>query len=239
MNTQKFEKGKVRVVAHRGLSGIERENTNAAFIAAGNRSYFGIETDIHRTADGRFAVNHDMDLMRVAGERIPVEEVTMATLEGVRLLDRDGERDRADLRPTTLENYIKICKRYEKHCVLELKTAFTDEEIARIVGIIEGYEYLDRVTFISFCYENLLKLRAIRPNQSAQLLFSSVTDEILDRLAAARIDVDVHHVALTAEVVERMHALGLVVNCYTVDDPARAEELVGMGVDLITTNILE
>ena len=163
----------------------------------------------------------------------------MATLEGVRLLDRDGERDRADLRPTTLENYIKICKRYEKHCVLELKTAFTDEEIARIVGIIEGYEYLDRVTFISFCYENLLKLRAIRPNQSAQLLFSSVTDEILDRLAAARIDVDVHHVALTAEVVERMHALGLVVNCYTVDDPARAEELVGMGVDLITTNILE
>ena len=44
MNTIKLNKGNVRVVAHRGLSGIERENTNAAFVAAANRSYYGIET---------------------------------------------------------------------------------------------------------------------------------------------------------------------------------------------------
>ena len=29
-----------RMIAHRGLSGIERENTCAAFVAAGNRSYY-------------------------------------------------------------------------------------------------------------------------------------------------------------------------------------------------------
>ena len=28
----------VRMIAHRGLSGIEKENTCAAFVAAGNRS---------------------------------------------------------------------------------------------------------------------------------------------------------------------------------------------------------
>jgi hypothetical protein len=54
-NTIKFEKRNTLVVAHRGLSGIERENTNSAFVAAGNRSYYGIETDIHKTADGRFS----------------------------------------------------------------------------------------------------------------------------------------------------------------------------------------
>ena len=43
---------KPRMVAHRGTSGLELENTNSAFVAAGNRSYFGIETDVHRTADG-------------------------------------------------------------------------------------------------------------------------------------------------------------------------------------------
>lgn len=42
----------VNMIAHRGVSGLERENTCAAFVAAGNRSYYGIETDIHRTADG-------------------------------------------------------------------------------------------------------------------------------------------------------------------------------------------
>ena len=42
------------MVAHRGVSKLERENTMPAFVAAGNRSYYGIETDIHITRDGRF-----------------------------------------------------------------------------------------------------------------------------------------------------------------------------------------
>ena len=61
MNTIKFDKKDTRVIAHRGLSGLEKENTNSAFVAAGNRSYYGIETDIHRTKDGHFVINHDGD----------------------------------------------------------------------------------------------------------------------------------------------------------------------------------
>ena len=56
MDTIKFNKKNVKIIAHRGLSGIECENTNAAFVAAGNRSYFGIETDVHITADGKFVL---------------------------------------------------------------------------------------------------------------------------------------------------------------------------------------
>ena len=239
MDTVKFEKKGVRVVAHRGLSGIERENTNAAFIAAANRSYYGIETDIHRTADGRFIVCHDPDLLRVAGEKLPIEEVSLALAESVTLFDKDGCRDRADLRPSCLENYIKICKRYDKHAVLELKSNFTDGEIAKIIEIIRGYDYLDRVTFIAFGYENLKKVRAILPEQSVQFLFRELTDEIFERLVADRIDVDIYHKGLTPEVMAKLHGAGLTVNCYTVDEAARAEALVAMGVDMITSNILE
>ena len=239
MNTVKFEKGCVRVVAHRGLSGIERENTNAAFVAAGNRSYYGIETDIHRTADGKFVVCHDNDLSRVSGEKIPVEQVSLELLESIRLTDKDDTKDRADLRPTSLENYIKICKRYEKHSVLELKSDFTEEEIAKIIEIIKSYDYLECVTFISFVYENLKKVRAILPNQSVQFLFSNVTDEIVERVIADRFDVDVNQNALTEENIKRFHDAGLVVNCWTVDNKENAERLAGLGVDFITTNILE
>ena len=45
------EHGKTRMIAHRGASCLECENTAAAFIAAGNRSYWGMETDIFRTID--------------------------------------------------------------------------------------------------------------------------------------------------------------------------------------------
>lgn len=239
MNTKKFKKGTVRVIAHRGLSGIERENTNAAFVAAGNRSYYGIETDIHRTADGRFVVCHDESLLRVSGESISVEEVSLSVLQNIVLFDKDGTKDRADLRPCTLENYISICKKYEKHCVLELKSHFTDEEISRLIAIIQELDYLDSVTFISFCYENLEKIRSLLPEQSAQYLFLEITDELIEKLAAAKIDADARAVALNEENVKKMHAAGLKVNCWTVDSPDDGERLAQIGVDFITTNILE
>ena len=239
MNTVKFEKKNTLVVAHRGLSGIEVENTNSAFVAAGNRSYYGIETDIHRTKDGRFVVNHDMNLSRVAGENIPVEEVSMAVLQEVVLFDKNGKKDRADIRPCTLENYISICKKYEKHCVLELKSDFTDEETERFVNIIKELDYIDNVTFISFNYENLVKVRALIPTQSVQFLFSTVTDEIIERVIADGFDVDVYFASLTQEVVDRLHAAGVKINCWTVDRKEDAERLAEMGVDYITSNILE
>ena len=239
MNTIKFEKGNVLVVAHRGLSGIETENTNSAFVAAGNRSYYGIETDIHRTTDGRFVVFHDSTLARVAGENIPVEEVSLPVIQAVTLLDKDGTKNRLDLIPPTLENYISICKKYEKHAVLELKTEFTDEEIEKIIDIIRGFDYLENVTFISFKYDNLVKIRKLLPSQSVQFLFKELTEEIFENVVRDKFDVDVYAKLLTEEQVKRYHDAGIKVNCYTVDDKERAEELVKMGVDFITSNILE
>ena len=131
MNTIKFNKQNVRMVAHRGLSGIEVENTNAAFVAAGNRSYYGIETDIYRSADGRFMISHDGNLIRVAGETIAAETVSADVFQSVVYYDKDGKKDRLDLRASTLENYVKICKKYEKHCVLELKSYFSEDELRR------------------------------------------------------------------------------------------------------------
>ena len=239
MNTIKFKKNSTKIVAHRGLSGIETENTNAAFVAAGNRSYYGIETDIHRTADGRFVVCHDNDLKRVAGEDISVEESTLAELQNIVLFDKDGTKGRADLRVSVLENYIAICKKYGKHCVLELKSDFTDEEISAIIDIVNSFDYLENVTFISFIYANMTKIRNVCPTQSVQFLFSAFDDEIIERLISARIDVDVYYKALTKEIVTLLHDNGLKVNCWTVDNAEKAEQLSEWGVDFITSNILE
>lgn len=239
MDTIKFEKKNTRVVAHRGLSGIEVENTNSAFVAAGNRSHWGIETDIYRTADGKFVIGHDDNYKRLSGEEIFLEKETLERLREVVFFDKDGTKNRVDLRPATLENYLSIVKKYEKHAVLELKSNFTDEEIARIIEIIREYDYLDNLTFISFNYDNLLRVRKILPNQSAQYLFWKITDAEIERLVRDKIDVDVWVVELTKEQIETCHRAGLKVNCWTVDDPKKAEELASWGIDIITSNILE
>ncbi|MBI2615573.1 MAG: hypothetical protein HYW52_07870 [Gemmatimonadetes bacterium] len=47
------------VIAHRGASGYEHENSLAAFRAAVRIGADGIELDIHDTADGAIIVHHD------------------------------------------------------------------------------------------------------------------------------------------------------------------------------------
>ena len=64
MNTVKIDRKQAQMIAHRGLSGLEPENTSPAFVAAGNRSYYGIETDIHVTRDRKIVVIHDGSLHR-------------------------------------------------------------------------------------------------------------------------------------------------------------------------------
>lgn len=239
MNTIKFDKKSTRIIAHRGLSGIEVENTNSAFVAAGNRSYYGIETDIHRTADGNFVIGHDDNYKRISGEEIYLEKTSLGMLQNVVFFDKDGKKDRVDLRPSSLENYIKIVKKYEKHAILELKSDFTEEEIAKIIEIVKSYDYLENTTFISFIYENLTKVKAILPSQSAQYLFWKVTDEEIARLVRDKIDVDVWCRELTKEQIDKCHAAGLTVNCWTVDTAEEGERLASWGIDYITSNILE
>ena len=239
MNTIKFDNKTTRVVAHRGLSGLERENTASAFVAAGNRNYFGIETDIYRTSDGHFVVNHDGRANRVGGLNVTMEATPWELLREIVLYDTDGTKDRYDLRLPSLENYITICKKYEKHCILELKSVFTEEETASFIDLIRSLGWLEHVIFISFHYEDLERVRAILPDQPCQFLTGDNSDALIEKLRADRMDIDIIYTALTEERVRAMHAAGLKVNCWTVDDPATCETLAGWGVDFITTNICE
>ena len=237
-NTVKFNKQNTLVVAHRGVSGLETENTCAAFVAAGNRTYFGVETDVYRTADGKFIINHDGNLKRIAGEDLSVEQVSFDVLRAAVLYDKDGVK-RGDLHLASVDEYVRICKKYGKICVLELKSDFTNEEIARLCAIIEALDYLDGVIFIAFNMENLKKVRALYPEQPCQFLTGDVSDGMIKLLSDLKMDLDVHYASLTKERVDAFHQAGIKINCWTVDNAADGERLAAWGVDFITSNILE
>ena len=228
----------VKMVAHRGVSGLERENTCSAFVAAGNRSYFGVETDIHRTADGRYIVYHDDNLVRLLGDERVVEEMTFDELRALRLTDLDGHA-RGDLLLPTLEEYVHICKKYDKDCVLEIKNHFEPEDIDNVIAIIRGIGWLERTIFISFDLPNMICIRERLPQQRAQYLVSTFGDDLLDILTGHHLDLDIKYSSLSAEQVRACHEAGIKVNVWTVNEAADAERLAGYGVDFITSNILE
>lgn len=239
MNTIKINHEGVMMVAHRGVSGLELENTHAAFVAAGNRSYYGIETDVHVTLDGKFICFHDDTTGRVAIDNMVVEETTFDTLRNLILADKDGKKGRNDLRMPTLQEYIQICKKYEKIAVLELKNTFAREDIVKIIDIIRGEEYLDKVTFISFSLDNMIALRELLPDQPLQYLTKEYSEELVETLCKYHLDLDIKFIALNAENIANLHAHGIKVNCWTVNEAEDANRLIADGIDFITTNILE
>jgi len=238
MNTLKFDKKNTRMVAHRGVSGLELENTHAAFVAAGNRSYWGIETDVHRTSDGQFIVYHDDNLKRLCGMENVIEQTDFTTLRAIKLKGLDG-LERADICMPTLKEYIRICKQYEKVCVLEIKNHMQKEDIFNLMKEIEEEDYLENVIFISFDFENLVFVREYAPNQKVQFLFVNFTEEIFQNVLEHRFDIDIHYPKLTKELLDRCHANGIEVNAWTVNEPADGELLAEWGIDYMTSNILE
>ena len=239
-DTIKFEnKGEIKMIAHRGLSGLELENTCPAFVAAGVKSYYGIETDVHVTKDGKFIVVHDDNLKRVAGLDWVVEETDFDALRSVRMKDTDGVTERNDLFLPTLEEYISICKKYGKVAVLELKNKMEREHVWGIAEVVKGLGWLKNTLFISFAGENLVALREKYPTAQAQFLTEEASEEVYRFMVDNKLDADLCGYCVSKEFVDKLHKAGIKVNCWTLDKLEHAELAKACGVDFITTNILE
>jgi len=239
MNTISINKGNVRMIAHMGLAGLEMKNTIAGFVAAGNRSYYGIETDIRVTKDQQFVVFHDANAIKNSGIDLEIEDVTLEELQAIPLYDMEEGVYRTDLRMPCLNEYIRICKKYEKKAVLELKAPMDETQIQRILEIIEEEDYLDEMIFISLYWDNLTILRRLLPTHPIQFVTRTWEEDVLPELLKYKIDLNIRWSGLTKELVELLHAKGIKVNCWVVDEKEMGEEMVSWGIDYITTNILE
>jgi glycerophosphoryl diester phosphodiesterase len=239
METIKIESENVKMIAHRGLSGLERENTMAAFIAAGNRSYYGIECDIHKTLDGQFVVIHDDNTKRVSPVDNLISETNYEDLLAINLYDVNSQIPSAHLKIPTLSQYLDSCKKYDKVCFIEFKNLFEEEDILKVVEIVEAKQYTHKVVYISFILENLICLRKHQKQAIIQYLVGEMTPKTLLALRKYRFGLDINTSNLTKDIVDEVHKYHLEVNVWTVDNPIEALMLVSWGVDYITTNILE
>ena len=216
-------------IAHRGLSGMFVENTVSAFNAAGKQDYFGIESDVHVTRDGKFIIFHDDTTKRLCPLNFKVEKTRYATL---RLLPVKLHR------MPNLEEYIECCANYKKTAVLELKNPMSNENVKNIVSLIDNKNYLQNTIFISFDGQNLEYIRKIKEDQPVQFLASKFTSKVFDYIRKNMFDLDIRYTALHADAVKLCHDNGIKVNCWTVDDPDEARKLIDYGVDYLTTDIL-
>jgi glycerophosphoryl diester phosphodiesterase len=213
------------ILGHRGASSIERENTLAAFTLARELGADGVELDVRRSADAAMVVHHDAHLsdgrciVDVASDYLP------------------------DYVPE-LRDALVVCG--PMFVNIEIKNVPVDpdwdaeERIAlRVVWLVNELQMSDRVIVSSFGMGAIDAVRAA----DASIPTAWLTIPNYDQLRAIDTAVEHGHRALhphftsvTEELVNAAHVAGLLLNTWTVDDPAEMRRLNNLGVDTIVTN---
>lgn len=213
----------VRVIAHRGASGDELENTLAAFTRAVALGADGIELDVHGSADGQLLVHHDPDVGGVAIAAHPASALRATPL-------RNGERI-----PTLGEALGAIGARTDVY--IEVKALPRTHDKA-LFAAIDAAPSPARCHVHSFDHRLVQRLTMGRPGLSAGVLSTSYPVDPVPPVRAAGADtLWQHRDMIDAPLVTQAHDAGLTVIAWTVDRPADALALAGIGVDGICTNV--
>jgi glycerophosphoryl diester phosphodiesterase len=217
----------VQVLAHRGASRRERENTLVAFRVAASLGAHAVELDARPCADGSPVVHHDARLAdgraicEVAQSDLPDWVPSLAAA-----LDAcAGMWVNVEVKNDESEPDFDPADRFMERVATELHSRGED----------------GRWLVSSFRRDTIDACRAVLPSVATAWLTVNVPADSAPSLAAD-LRVAGHSAlhpwvgSLTREVVTAMHAEGLSVNPWTCDDPVRMAEIVDWGVDGICTN---
>lgn len=212
----------ILVIAHRGASAYEQENSLAAFRTALQMGADGIELDIHATADGGIVVHHDPRL----GDR-PIAELTVAAVTRHRL--PNGEPV-----PTLAEALAAIgagCRVF-----VEVKTLAPRHDAA-LLGELDRGPAAANYHVHGFDHRIVRRLVAQRRGLVGGVLSTSYPVKPWRQLAdAGARELWQEASLIDRALVEALQSRGCAVYAWTVDAPARALELAALGVAGICTN---
>jgi len=138
------------IVAHRGASALEPENTLAAFARALADGADAIETDLRFSADDEIVLHHDETLGRTTAGHGYVRDLPLRELKRIPIRGVGGFGFTAERIPTLVE--LLELTQARVPLLLELKDPlFRDRAYARrLVRILEAYDMLGRTAIASF-----------------------------------------------------------------------------------------
>lgn len=202
------------MIAHRGYSQKYPENTALAFEKAAEHGSGGAETDIRRTLDGVYVTSHDSEVIFEDKSTLIIEENTYEQLTQKPLKNKKT-KDKVYL--CTFERYLEIMRDNDMVCFVELKGAYTDEQVKEIFSLAEKTYCLEKCILQSFNFDNLLKAKEFFPNLPVMLTYGT-NDTGYERCFEYGISIDANLNQLSEEMVEQFHERGLLVAAYTANN---------------------
>jgi len=233
------------VVAHRGASSTESENTLPAFDAAVAAGADVVEFDVRMTADDVAVVMHDPDVSRTTDGHGPVRGFRLDELKMLKIRTSDG----GSAEVPTLEEAL-ACLSGRAAVDVEIKNIpgepdFEGENESAVEGTLRALDvvaFVGTVLLSSFNPLSIARALALAPDVPTGLL----TTEEVEPFAAFGFARDQGHawvlpfwagvLAAGPSLADRVHGAGMRLGTWITDDPAEAVALMRAGVDAVATN---
>ena len=238
-----------QLIAHRGGAGLYPENTLEAFThAVRDWSADMLELDVRATADGQCVVHHDPTIDRTTNGHGRIADMTFAALQafdagytytpdGGRTFPFRGRGVRIPLFADVLEALP------DTPIIVEIKTGDVQQPLQELIGrydatdriILAGERERDRTLFADYPgarsasverMRSFFLLHQIRCDRWARPDFEVV--QAPEKYAGRRI--------VTKRLIAALHAQGIPIHIWTVNDEADMKRLLEWGVDGILTD---
>ncbi|MFH8341992.1 glycerophosphodiester phosphodiesterase [Streptomyces sp. AM6-12] len=213
-------------IGHRGVMGVEPENTLRSFVAAQRAGLDLIELDLHLSKDGALVVMHDAEVDRTTDGSGPIAEKTLSEL---RALDA-GRGERVPV-------FEEVLDAVDTPLQAEIKDVAAARELARVM--LER-DLVGRVEVSSFHDEAVAEIARLVPGVRTALIAGRYGPEVVERalaVGAPTLCLDIRR--LTLETVEHARAAGLRIIGWTVNTQDHLRLVRALGLDGATTDFPE
>lgn len=229
------------IIGHRGACGYAPEHTFPSYDLAKQFGVDYVEQDLQMTSDGVLVVMHDPTLDRTTSG---TGDVIAHTLDQIKELDA-GAWFNPKFAGTPVPTLREVFERYGKDANYYIETKNPEEAPGmeeKLLELINEFELRDgaverwQVLIQSFSRDSLLKIRQLDPQlpliQLIEKEFSS--PQIQQRLHDIRnyaVGIGPSRISVDRALVDAVHATGLHIHPYTVNDEAEMRRLIDLGVD--------
>lgn len=232
-----------RHVAHRGAGKLAPENTLAAFRHGASFGYRMFEFDVKLSGDGKPVLMHDATLDRTTSGSGRVDALTLGEIAALDAGSWHSPAFAGEPVPT-LATIARYTQANGFHVNIEIKPVPGNEYRTGAAVALDALAlWKDAAVpplLSSFSETALEAARLAAPDLPRALLLDRLPADWLDRLR--RLDcvaLDANHRELDANIIQQAHAAGFKVLCYTVNDLARATDLLNWGLDGLITDAVD
>lgn len=216
----------MQVIAHRGASFFEPENTIRAIEKAIKMGANFVEVDVRKSKDNKLVIMHDPDINRTTNGKGFVKDYTLQELK--KLDAGHGEKI------PTLDEVIACVKNRIK-LVIEIKEPGTEGKILEKIN----ENNLENTILTSFYHNSIKNARKINPSIDAGIIFACQPVDVSQMAFNASANmIFPSYRYINEDMIKQAQNNGISVYPWTIDDPEIFKKFVEMGVDCIVTNKL-